>query len=144
MELYCDGSCSSIDKAGGYAVVVIENDHIIETVSGGEIPTTNNRMEIMGCLTALKIAAQSHATIYIDSAYVFNAITQDWLSKWSKNNWITSSKTAVKNQDLWEEILLLFPNNCTFVKVAAHKGNKYNELADSLAVLVRNKQREED
>ena len=136
-KVYTDGACSGNPGAGGWGVVVITDD--IQTYSGSEEKTTNNRMELKAAIMGIcKSDASTKILLYTDSKYVKDGIT-DWISNWKKNNWITSSKKAVKNQDLWRELDRM--NNEYTVEwkwIKAHQENitddsKYNNLADELA-----------
>lgn len=104
-------------------------------MSGYEVHTTNNRMELMGpiqALTALKRPCE--VVLYTDSAYVCNAFTNGWIKKWQQNNWQTSKKTPVENQDLWRKLLdLLAIHNAKWVKVKGHSDNERNNKCDLLA-----------
>ena len=96
--------------------------------------TTNNRMELFAAIMALKkITKNSDVTIYTDSTYVKNGITE-WMIKWKKNGWKNSSKKPVKNKDLWVKLVdLCEKNNVSWKWVKGHSTNKYNNIADELA-----------
>ena len=134
MDIYIDGACSGNPGVGGWGVYGIQSQHTFE-LSGGALNTTNNRMEMMAAIEALKIIPGHMAlTLYTDSIYLRDGITK-WIDNWKKNHWKTTSKTAVKNQDLWmllDEVAqqhhLL---NWKWVK--GHNGNVGNEKADGLA-----------
>jgi len=139
VDVYTDGACSGNPGKGGWAFVIVEKDKSIYEKSGAEAETTNNRMEMQAVIEALKeIHSQkildTELTIYTDSSYVKNGITE-WIKKWKKNGWRSSSNSPVKNQDLW---LLLdsLVSSCTSLSwkwVKGHAGNKFNEMCDSLA-----------
>ena len=133
IKIYTDGSCLENPGKGGWAAI-INDDGDIKKVSGGEKNTTNNRMELMAPINALKgINPNKEIEIYTDSQYVKLGITQ-WINTWLKNNWKTSKKEDVKNKDLWLELNNL--NNSLNVKwnwVKAHAGNALNEEVDLLA-----------
>lgn len=135
VELYTDGACSGNPGIGGWAAVLIYKGHQ-KQISGGEKETTNNRMEISAVVNGLKKLKQAcRVTIYSDSAYVVNAINNDWLTNWQLNGWKTANKKEVLNRDLWEELLdLLSKHQVTFVKVKGHADNELNNLCDKLAV----------
>ena len=135
VELYTDGACSGNPGIGGWAAVLIYKGHQ-KQISGGEKETTNNRMEISAVVNGLKKLKQAcRVTIYSDSAYVVNAINNDWLTNWQLNGWKTANKKEVLNRDLWEELLdLLSKHQATFVKVKGHADNELNNLCDKLAV----------
>ena len=144
LDIYTDGACSSKTSMGGWGLVVVENDEVIETHSGYEPYSTNNRMELSAILAALRLvddmdSPQTEITIITDSAYCCNAFLQKWYIKWLNNGWKTSDKKDVKNQDLWGETIALYiknkgPYNIAFEKVQGHRGQKYNEMVDKLAV----------
>ena len=133
IKIYTDGSCLENPGKGGWAAI-INDDGDIKKVSGGEKNTTNNRMELMAPINALKVMnPNKEIEIYTDSQYVKLGITQ-WINTWLKNNWKTSKKEDVKNKDLWLELNNL--NNSLDVKwnwVKAHSGNPLNEEVDLLA-----------
>ncbi len=135
IDLYTDGACSGNPGIGGWAAVLIYNGKQKE-ISGGEIETTNNRMELTAVIKGLEaLKEKCKVVIHSDSAYVVNAINNNWLINWQLNGWKTSSKDEVLNRDLWERLLeLLSIHSSTFVKVKGHSTNELNNLCDKLAV----------
>ena len=133
IKIYTDGSCLNNPGNGGWAAIINDNGIIIK-ISGNEKNTTNNRMELMAPIKALKkIKKKDKIEIYTDSKYVKLGIT-DWIYKWSKNNWQTSKKENVKNKELWVELFDLSKSfEISWVWVKAHAGNHLNEEVDSLA-----------
>ena len=133
IKIYTDGSCLNNPGDGGWAAIINYNDKIIK-IDGSEKNTTNNRMELMAPINALKKIDQNNKIeIYTDSQYVKLGITE-WIHKWNKNNWQTSKKEDVKNKELWielYELTKLFEINWIWVK--AHSGNVLNEEVDLLA-----------
>ena len=131
--IFTDGSCLTNPGNGGWAAI-IKQDEKIRRISGSEKNTTNNRMELLAPINALKqINTESPVEIYTDSQYVKLGITE-WINNWVKNNWQTSKKENVKNKDLWIELYNLnksFDINWNWIK--AHAGNKLNEEVDLLA-----------
>ena len=131
--IFTDGSCLTNPGNGGWAAI-IKQDEKIKRISGSEKNTTNNRMELLAPINALKqINTESPIEIYTDSQYVKLGITE-WINNWVKNNWQTSKKENVKNKDLWIELYNLnksFDINWNWVK--AHAGNELNEEVDLLA-----------
>jgi ribonuclease HI len=104
IEVYTDGSCIGNPGPGGWAAVFTFRDKRAN-ISGFERKTTNNRMELKAAIEAIKTVPKNvAAVIYTDSTYVKNGITS-WIKTWQRNNWKSSSGKAVKNQDLWEELL---------------------------------------
>ena len=134
--IYTDGGSSGNPGPGGYGIVILYGE-TIEEINGGFRLTTNNRMELMGVIVALRTLKQRDhkITIYTDSSYVVNGITKGWAKNWRKNNWIKSDKQKAVNPDLWGELLnLIEPLDINFIWVKGHAGNKYNERCDELAV----------
>ena len=133
-KIYTDGACSGNPGPGGWGAVIFDNDNNQTNISGKEKNTTNNRMEILAAIMALKkIKSNSQITIYTDSTYVKNGITE-WVFNWKKNNWKTASKKPVKNKDLWIKLdKLCEKNKVSWKWVKGHATNKYNNLADQLA-----------
>jgi ribonuclease HI len=133
IEIYTDGSCLTNPGNGGWAAIININGEIT-TISGNEKNTTNNRMELLAPINALKnMNADSQIKIYTDSQYVKLGITE-WINKWVINNWQTSKKEDVKNKDLWIKLYDL--NKSLSVEwhwVKAHAGNPMNEEVDILA-----------
>jgi ribonuclease HI len=133
IKIYTDGSCLDNPGNGGWAAIINDNDTIIK-ISGGEKNTTNNKMELMAPINALKkINKGKKVEIYIDSKYVKLGITE-WIHKWIKNNWQTSKKENVKNKELWIELFKLTKSfEINWIWVKAHSGDALNEEVDSLA-----------
>ena len=132
--IYTDGACSGNPGPGGWGAVIFDNDNKQKNISGSEENTTNNRMELSAAIMALKeVNTNSEITIYTDSNYVKNGITE-WVLKWKENGWKNSNKEPVKNKDLWEKLDNLCEQNTINWKwVKGHASNKYNNLADELA-----------
>lgn len=135
VDLYTDGACSGNPGVGGWAAVLIYKGKQKE-LSGGERETTNNRMELTAVIRGLEaLKEKCNVTIYSDSAYVVNAINNDWITNWQLNGWKNSAKDDVSNKDLWEKLLdLLASHPSAFVKVKGHSTNELNNLCDKLAV----------
>jgi ribonuclease HI len=133
IKIYTDGSCLSNPGNGGWAAI-INNNGEIKKISGNEKNTTNNRMELMAPINALKnINSKDPIEIFTDSKYVKNGITE-WINSWVLNNWKTSKKENVKNKDLWLELHKLNQSlNVKWNWVKAHAGNPLNEEVDMLA-----------
>ena len=144
MKIYTDGACSSKNNLGGWAFVIIPNNTTNPLIfSGKKENTTNNQMELQAMLEALKYLDNNkigeEVFIYTDSAYIANCFKDKWYIKWMSNNWITSSKTPVKNRELWENILNIYlkTKNVKIEYVKGHSDNYYNNLADKVAVQAR-------
>ena len=133
IKIYTDGSCLSNPGNGGWAAI-INNNGKIKKISGNQINTTNNRMELMAPINALKnMDSKDTIEIYTDSQYVKNGITE-WINTWVLNNWKTSKKEDVKNKDLWIELYKLNQSlNVKWKWVKAHAGDPLNEEVDMLA-----------
>lgn len=147
LEFYTDGAFSSKTEMGGWAAVCVEDGNVIDTQSGYEPYSTNNRMELTAFLSALENAdtietGNTKVTIYTDSAYIANCFNQNWYVKWMSNGWRTSDKQDVKNQDLWRRIVALYIKlkerlDLSIIKVKSHSDNSWNNYADLLAVKAR-------
>ena len=133
IKIYTDGSCLSNPGNGGWAAIININGEI-KKISGNEKNTTNNRMELMAPINALKnINSKDPIEIFTDSKYVKNGITE-WINTWVLNNWKTSKKENVKNKDLWLELHKLNQSlNVQWNWVKAHAGDPLNEEVDMLA-----------
>lgn len=134
--LYTDGACSNNPGPGGYAGVYLPFEgESYQEYSGGENPTTNNRMEIMAVIEGLSLTPEdARIKVYSDSAYVVNAFNQNWLKNWQKNNWRSSTGGEVLNVDLWKKLLQLTSvRQVEFMKVKGHSDNILNNRCDELA-----------
>ena len=141
IKIYTDGSCLTNPGDGGWAAIITINGEIKE-ISGSEKNTTNNRMELLAPIRALKEMKQSdQIEIYTDSQYVKLGITE-WINTWVVNNWKTSKKEDVKNKDLWVELYDLNKSlNVKWNWVKAHAGNvmnawgKENNVGDKILMM---------
>ena len=133
IKIYTDGSCLSNPGNGGWAAIININGEV-KKISGNEKNTTNNRMELMAPIKALKnINSKDPIEIFTDSKYVKNGITE-WINTWVLNNWKTSKKENVKNKDLWLELYKLNQTlNIKWNWVKAHAGDPLNEEVDMMA-----------
>ena len=138
ITIYTDGACSGNPGKGGWGAVLIYRDKQ-EYLSGSAILTTNNRMELTAAIEALKAVKKSnYIELYTDSQYVKNGINL-WIINWKKNGWKTANKKEVANKDLWIELdKYATHHNITWFWVKGHSGNRYNEIADNLAVKAMN------
>ncbi|WP_207182519.1 ribonuclease HI [Anaerocellum diazotrophicum] len=134
VTIYTDGACSGNPGPGGWCAILIYKG-IKKVLKGFEMQTTNNRMELKAVVEALKALKEPcKVIIYSDSAYIVNAVNQNWIEKWQKNGWKTSEKEEVKNTDLWNELIeLLKIHKVTFEKVKGHADNELNNLCDRIA-----------
>ncbi|MDH3393264.1 MAG: ribonuclease HI, partial [Desulfobulbaceae bacterium] len=136
ITVYSDGGARYNPGPGGYGVVIIENGEHQE-ISAGFKHTTNNRMELMGCIVALRAIGRctKPVTLYTDSSYVVNGISKGWAKSWRKRGWLKADKQPAINPDLWGELLDLCEGlNITFRWVKGHAGHPMNERCDELAV----------
>ena len=139
ITIYTDGSSKGNPGPGGWAAVVIENNYggqgeLVREFGGREEHTTNNRMEMMAAIEALKNTLEnSEIEIHTDSAYLIGGI-MIWIKNWQKNNWWTKDKREVLNKDLWEKILVeTEKRKVEWKKVLGHSGHEFNERCDKIA-----------
>jgi ribonuclease HI len=132
--IYTDGSSLNNPGPGGYGVVILEGEKRTE-LSGGFRKTTNNRMELLACIEALKaLETPAKVSLYSDSAYVVNGISKGWAKSWRRNGWKKSNGEPALNPDLWEKLLALCRKHTVqFIWVKGHAGNAGNERCDQLA-----------
>jgi len=136
VTIYTDGGARFNPGPGGYGIVQIYNGERKE-LSGGYKLTTNNRMELMGCIVALRelVHRDKPITLYSDSSYVVNGIVMGWAKGWRKRGWVKADKQPAVNPDLWAELLDLIEElDITFKWVKGHAGHPMNERCDELAV----------
>ena len=134
VEIYTDGACSGNPGPGGWAAILSYKGYEKE-LSGSELETTNNRMELTAPIKALEALKEPcNVVIYTDSAYVYNAFEQGWIEIWQKHNWLNSRKKPVENQDLWQHLLKVMRiHNVKWIKVEGHSDIEYNNRCDNLA-----------
>ena len=133
VTIYTDGACRGNPGPGGWGVLLIAGERRRE-LSGGENPTTNNRMELMAAIEALRALKRPvQVTLYTDSKYVCTGIGE-WLPQWKARGWRTADRKPVKNQDLWEALdAARMPHQVNWRWVRGHAGDAGNERADQLA-----------
>ena len=133
INIYTDGACKGNPGPGGWGALILQGDTKNE-IYGGEANTTNNRMEIMAVIRALKtINAENEITVFTDSTYVQKGINE-WIAKWKINGWRTSNKKEVKNKDLWVQLDNLTSQlKINWIWVKGHSGHPENDRADYLA-----------
>ena len=133
IQIFTDGACRGNPGPGGWGVILRSSSHEKE-LFGGEQSTTNNRMELRAAIEGLAaLKRPSRVTVTTDSQYVRQGITQ-WIEGWKRNEWRTSAKKPVKNQDLWQLLdELTSRHEVTWEWVKGHSGHPDNELADALA-----------
>ena len=135
VEIFTDGACSGNPGPGGWGAVLRYNGREKE-LSGGEINTTNTRMELTAVIEALGCLKEPcSVTLTTDSKYVADAISKGWAVSWQKNGWRKADKKPALNSDLWEKLLnLLKTHDVTINWVKGHAGHPENERCDALAV----------
>lgn len=133
IEIWTDGACSGNPGPGGWGAILISGTHRKE-LSGGEVLTTNNRMELSAAISALEALKKPCAVdLHTDSEYLRNGVMK-WMAGWRRNGWRTADKKPVKNQDLWERLdAALKSHDIVWHWVKGHAGNELNERADELA-----------
>ena len=135
VTIYTDGACSGNPGPGGWGAI-LEWNGVEKELSGGENPTTNNRMELLAVISALeKLNRSCIVELYSDSKYVIDALTKGWLTSWIKNGWRKADKKAVLNVDLWQRLLpLLEKHEMHYHWVKGHAENEKNNRCDQMAV----------
>lgn len=135
VTIYTDGACSGNPGPGGWGAILLYGE-IQKELSGGEAHTTNNRMELMGAISALEALKEPCAVeFYSDSKYVIDALQKGWAKGWRARGWIKSDKKPALNPDLWERLLELYEyHKVTLHWVKGHAQNKFNNRCDELAV----------
>jgi ribonuclease HI len=133
--VYSDGACAGNPGAGGWAAIIIDDGPERE-ISGGELSTTNQRMELRAALEGLRaVNGRREVDLYSDSAYLVNCFRDRWYLRWRQNGWRNAQKRPVENRDLWEALLAENERHTVrWHKVAGHRGDPLNERADRLAV----------
>ncbi|MCL1831625.1 MAG: ribonuclease HI [Oscillospiraceae bacterium] len=141
INIFTDGACSGNPGPGGWGAILRHVDSsgklLQSEISGGEVQTTNNRMEMTAVTEALsRLKYPCKVTIRTDSRYVVDGITKGWAKSWRRNNWIKSDKKPALNADLWEMLLdLCDTHEVTFEWIKGHAGHAENERCDELARL---------
>ncbi len=137
IHIFTDGGCSGNPGPGGWAYIIVDNGTEIAD-SGGEASTTNNRMELNAVIKSLERIHRSEEykrrriVVHTDSQYVQKGMST-WIHTWMRNNWKTSNKKPVKNQELWKELIeLTHVLSVTWEWVRGHAGHAFNERCDAL------------
>lgn len=149
INIYTDGACSNGKKdkwPGGWGAFVTDNDKEV-VLQGGADDTTNNEMELIAFREALKYTysvadKETKATIFTDSAYIYNCFKDEWYRKWQNNGWKTSAKEEVKHKEIWQSILKYYVNikgvaSLEISKVKGHSTDIGNKRADEIAVQMK-------
>ena len=131
--IYTDGACRGNPGIGGWGVLMSYKEEVKE-LYGGEVDTTNNKMELRAVIEGLNTLKEPCSVkVFTDSKYVMEGINS-WIHNWKKNNWKTANKKDVKNKDLWIQLdKLVSKHNISWEWVKGHSGNPGNEKADELA-----------
>jgi len=138
VEMFTDGACKGNPGPGGWGVVIRAGAREKE-LSGGESPTTNNRMELLAAIQGLKaLTRPCRVRLYTDSIYVRDGITR-WVHGWQRNGWRTADRKPVKNAELWQELIdAAAPHRVEWHWVKGHSGHAENDRADALACAAAN------
>jgi ribonuclease HI len=133
VEIFTDGACKGNPGPGGWGALLRYRDREKE-IYGGELNTTNNRMELLAVIRGLQALSRVSAVrITTDSQYVKKGITE-WIGNWKRNGWQTAARKPVKNSDLWRALdELAAKHDVDWAWVKGHSGHAENERADALA-----------
>jgi ribonuclease HI len=142
IDIYTDGACSGNPGPGGWGALLRYNEHENELM-GGEMETTNNRMEMTAAIMALEsLKRQGRVNIHTDSTYLRDGITK-WIHNWKANGWKTAAKKPVKNVDLWQRLEdAISHHEVHWHWIKGHAGHAENERADMLATLALRQKRD--
>ena len=138
VSIYTDGACSGNPGPGGWGAILIYNG-VEKELSGGEAMTTNNRMELLGVISALQALKEPcEVELWSDSRYVIDALAKGWAKGWKARGWKRANKEPALNPDLWEILLALTDTHrLQYHWVKGHADNPYNNRCDALAVAQR-------
>ena len=133
VEIFTDGACRGNPGPGGWGALLRYGDNE-RSLWGGELDTTNNRMELLAVIQGLSaLQRPCEVVVTSDSTYVLKGI-QEWMPNWKKKGWKTASKKPVKNVDLWQKLdQLVALHRVDWQWVKGHSGHPENEIADQLA-----------
>ena len=135
VHIYTDGACKGNPGPGGWGAILVYKNKERE-LSGGEELTTNNRMELLGAISALEaLKTPCRVLLTSDSKYLVDGMVNGWAAAWKQNRWIKPDKKPALNPDLWEKLLRLCrTHEVEFLWIKGHAGHPYNERCDRLAV----------
>ena len=144
VEIFTDGACSGNPGPGGWGAI-LRYKGVEKELSGAELQTTNNRMELMAAIAALEALKEPvEVDLYTDSEYLKRGITE-WLPGWKARGWKTAAKKPVKNADLWQRLeAAMAPHRVRWHWVRGHAGHAENERADALARAAIRRLRQQD
>ncbi len=133
VEIFTDGACKGNPGPGGWGALLRMGQHEKE-LSGSEAHTTNNRMEMMAVISALKaLTRPCEVRLHSDSKYVIDGITK-WVHGWKRKGWVNASKKPVRNAELWHDLIeASAPHKIEWIWVKGHNGHPENERVDKLA-----------
>jgi ribonuclease HI len=142
VSIFTDGACKGNPGPGGWGAILRAASGKERELSGGESPSTNNRMELMAAIEGLKaLSRPCSVDLYTDSVYVRDGITK-WIHGWRKNGWRTADRKPVKNLELWQALVeAAAPHHVRWHWVKGHAGHPENERADLLACAEAEKRR---
>jgi len=140
VTIYTDGACSGNPGPGGWGAI-LRYKEVEREMSGGAAQTTNNRMELLGVITALQALKEPcRVELWSDSRYVIDGLEKGWAQSWRRNGWRKADKKPALNADLWETLLQLTETHeMHYHWVKGHAENEYNNRCDALAVAAREK-----
>ena len=135
VEIYTDGACSGNPGIGGWGSILIYKG-VEKIISGGELSTTNNRMELTAVIEALSLLKEPCIVeLYSDSKYVIDGLEKGWAKGWKARGWVKSDKKPALNPDLWDKLLTLEGiHSLRYHWVKGHAENEFNNRCDELAV----------
>lgn len=135
VEIYTDGACKGNPGPGGWGAVLVCRGKE-KVLSGGEKNTTNNRMELLGAISAFEALNRPCEVAFCsDSKYVIDGLSKGWAEGWKKKGWKKGDGKPALNPDLWERLLnAIAPHDVTYIWIKGHAGHAYNERCDALAV----------
>ncbi|MBI5639673.1 MAG: ribonuclease HI [Nitrospirae bacterium] len=133
VEIFADGACSGNPGVGGFGAILRSGEKVRE-ISGCEELTTNNRMELLGVISALEaLKKPCRVRVTTDSNYIVKGMTE-WIVGWQEKNWTNSQKKEVLNRDLWERLLkAAAPHDMEWSWIKGHNGHRENERCDQIA-----------
>ena len=134
IQVFTDGGAVGNPGPGGFGVVILRPDGQQQELSGAFQWTTNNRMELMGCIKALEALARNMPlTLHSDSRYLVDAVNKGWARAWRRRGWKKANGAPALNPDLWQRLLMLLDDRDVWLKwVKGHAGNIWNERCDQL------------
>ena len=140
VTVYTDGACSGNPGPGGWAAILRYGNHE-KCISGGEIETTNNRMELTAAIRALECLKEPcEVTLCSDSRYVIDGLQKKWAEGWKNRGWIKSNREPALNPDLWDSLLALTARHeMTYVWIRGHASDSFNNRCDAMAVEERDR-----